>query len=114
MSAKISLIFTLLVSLFFAAPAIPRGEESRGCAAMKCLTGCCASKVCCAVSSGEPAPRPVAPAAPRQDAPFAALELRTFPLLYALPAEERVFVILDEARAGHALPPRLAGCIRLI
>ena len=113
MSAKTTLILTLLVSLLFATQAPLRSERSASACA-KCVLACCADKACCAMSGQQPAPRTPAPVVPRNDAQLAAFELLDFPLLYALPATERTFVILDEACADHALPPRLAGCIRLI
>ena len=113
MSAKTTLILTLLVSLLFATQAPLRSERSASACA-KCVLACCADKACCAMSGQQPAPRTPAPVVPRNDAQLAAFELLDFPLLYALPVTERTFVILDEACADHALPPRLAGCIRLI
>ena len=112
MSAKTPLILTLLASLLFAmqVPAMPE----RPLACVKCTMACCADKVCCTMSGQPPAPRTPAPVVPRNDAQLVAIEFLRVPFLYALPATERAFVILDEARAGHALPPRLAGCIRLI
>ena len=111
--AKTAIILTLILSLLCVtqAPAMPQLAKAAGA---KCKPGCCANMACCVRHGEQPAQHIPAPVVPRGDVQLAALELHTFTLLYTVPATERTFVILDEARAGHALPPRLAGCIRLI
>jgi len=118
MFAKTSLILTLIVSLLFVTQARPaadsRAMKMPACAAMICAKPCCANMPCCAVQpQREPAPEQ-APAPSRGGVESADIAAHTFSFLYALPVPERRFVIRDEARAAHTLPPLAATCIRLI
>jgi hypothetical protein len=119
MSLKLSILVALVVSLLAAplaqrATAQPAAVKMPGCAMMTCVSGCCAMMPCCAKSPREQTEPVQSPAPPRTDLQFAAIGLHVFSLLYALPVPPRTFVILDEASAGHTLPPRAANCIQLI
>lgn len=118
MFAKTSLILTLIVSLLFVTQARPasdsRAVKMPSCMAMVCVKPCCANMSCCATQpQRDPAPEQ-APAPSRGGVELAVVAAHTFPFLYALPAPQRRFVIRDEARAAHTLPPLAATCIRLI
>ena len=118
MFAKTLLILTLIVSLLFVTQARPvadsRVVKLPSCVAMVCMKPCCANMPCCATQpQRDPAPKQ-APAPSRGGVELAAIAAHTFSFLYALPAPERLFVIGDEARAAHTLPPLAATCIRLI
>ena len=118
MFAKTTLILTLLLSLLFVTQARPAADSRvvklPSCVAMVCMKPCCASMVCCATQpQHDPAPEQ-APAPSRGGVELAGIAAHTFSFLYALPAPERRFVIRDEARATHTLPPLVATCIRLI
>jgi hypothetical protein len=118
MSAKLFILMTLLVSLLaapFAQQATAQAPvKMPGCAKMNCVRGCCAVMPCC-VKSQESEPQPVrAPLPPRADVQFAALEFPTLSLLYTLPPPLRTFVVVDEVRAVHSLPPLATSCIQLI
>ena len=118
MFAKTSLILTLIVSLLFVTQARPvansRALKMPSCVAMVCTKPCCANMPCCATQpQRDPAPEQ-APAPARGGVEPAFIAAHTFSFLYALPAPERRFVIRDEARATHTLPPLAATCIRLV
>lgn len=119
MSAKLFILMTLLVSLVaapFARQATVQAAPVKmpGCAMMNCVRGCCAVMPCC-IQSQDTQPQPVrAPAPPRADAQFAAFEFPAFSLLYTLPPPSRTFVMVDEVRAVHSLPPLASSCIQLI
>jgi hypothetical protein len=119
MSVKLSILFALLVSLLAAplaqrAAALPVAMRIPGCAMTTCVDGCCANMPCCAQSQqGQPHPEQ-APAPPRTDAQFTAIVFHVTSLFYALPVANRSFAILDEASAGHTLPPLATNCIQLI
>ena len=118
MFARTFLILTLVLSLLgsprIGAVADARFAKMSGCMAMVCVKPCCASMACCiAPPARESAPHR-APAPSRGGVESADIAAQTFPFLYALPAPQRRFVIRDEARAAHTLPPLAASCIRLI
>jgi hypothetical protein len=118
MSVKLSILFALIVSLLAAplaqrAAALPVAMQMPGCAMTTCVKGCCANMPCCAqMQRGQPQPEQ-APAPPRADAQFTAIVAHVISFFHALPVRER-FVILDEARIGHTLPPLATNCIQLI
>ena len=118
MFAKTTLILTLLLSLLFVTQARlaadSRVVKMPSCVAMVCTKPCCANMPCCATQpQRDPAPEQ-APAPARGGVEPAFIAAHTFSFLYALPAPERRFVIRDEARATHTLPPLAATCIRLV
>lgn len=119
MSAKLFILMSLLVSLVaapFAQQATAQAAPVKmpGCTMMTCVRGCCAVMPCC-IKSQESQPQPFrAPAPPRAEVQFAALEFPAFSLLYTLPPPSRTFVIVDEVRAVHSRPPLVASCIQLI
>ena len=118
MFAKTSLILTLIVSLLFVTQTRPvadsRAVKMPSCLAMVCVKQCCANMACCATQpQRDPAPEQ-APAPSRGGMELAAIAAHTFSFLYALPAPECRFVIRDEARAAHTLPPLAVTCIWLI
>ena len=119
MSAKLSLILTLILSLLFttqAQPVVIPVEMKQGgmCANMPCAHGCCANVVCCKIAQQQRAPQK--PTTPPQDdcTPLATIGLRTYILLLPPPAPRRPVVIQDDIRAAHSLPPLAVSCIRLI
>ena len=118
MFAKTSLILTLIVSLLFVTQARPaadsRAVKMPACVALVCVKPCCASMACCVTQPQRESAPEQAPAPSRGGVESAVLAAHTFSFLYALPAPERRFVIRDEARAAHTLPPLAASCIRLI
>ena len=118
MLAKTSLILSLVLSLLFSpqagAAADARLAKRPGCVAMVCVKPCCANMVCCAGQPQRESAPKQAPAPSRGGVESADIAAQTFPFLYALPAPPRRFVIRDEARAAHTLPPLAASCIRLI
>lgn len=118
MFAKTSLILTLIVSLLCVtqarSAADSRAVQMPSCAAMVCMKPCCANMPCCATQpQHDPAPEQ-APAPSRGGMELTVIAAHTFSFLYALSAPARRFVIRDEARAAHTLPPLAATCIRLI
>ena len=118
MFARAFLILTLVLSLLCSprsgAAAAVRGAKMPGCAAMVCVQPCCASMACCtAQPQREPAPKQ-APAPFRGGVESGDIAAHPVTFLYALPAPLRRFVMGDEARAAHTLPPLAASCIRLI
>jgi hypothetical protein len=119
MPVKLSILFALLVSLIVAplarrAAAQPVVMQMPGCALATCVNGCCAMMPCCAKSVEREQQPAQAPAPPRTDVQFSAIVVHVTSLFYALPVTERAFVILDEASAGHTLPPLATNCIQLI
>ena len=118
MSVKLSILFALLVSLLATplaqrAAALPIAMQMPGCA-MTCINGCCAMMPCCAKSQRAQSQPEQAPIPRRTDGQLPAIIVRIPLLFHALPAAERTFVILDEASAGHTLPPLAMNCIQLI
>ena len=118
MSARAFLILSLVLSLLCSpqagASADVRLAKMPGCVAMVCVKPCCASMACCtAQPQRESAPKQV-PAPSRGGVELALIATHTITFLYALPAPQRCFVMRDEARAAHTLPPLAATCIRLI
>ena len=120
MFAKTSLILTLLVSLLFVTQAQPTAlpvemKQGGACAGMPCVRGCCPNVACCNATEQQNAPQTPA-SAPQQHTyvQLAAIGLRTYILLFTLPARERPLVILDEASTAHTLSPLAVNCIQLI
>jgi len=117
MFAKASLIFTLVVSLFFSTQVFPLMapvEVAKGdCAKMECTMGCCANKACCAAMQEHRAPKPIQ-RTPRSDLQVGTIGLRTFALLYFLPPPLRSFAIRDDGHGRHTPPLLAVNCIRLI
>jgi hypothetical protein len=118
MSAKLSILFALIVSLL-AAPLAQRTAALSAmpmprCAMATCVNGCCAMMPCCAKSQRAQSQPEQAPIPRRTDGQLPAIIVRIPLLFHALPAAERTFVILDEASAGHTLPPLAMNCIQLI
>ena len=118
MSARAFLILTLLLSLL-CSPKAGAGVDVRfakmpGCVAMVCVKPCCASMACCTAQPARESAPEQAPAPSRGGVELALIAAHTVTFLYALPAPQRRFVIRDEARAAHTLPPLAATCIRLI
>ena len=119
MSAKTSLILTLLVSLLFVTQAQPVAlpvEMKQGgtCAGMDCARGCCTNMVCCKVMEQQKAPQTPTPFRQYTHVQLATIGLRAYTLLFIPPAPRRPFVILDEASTAHTLSPLAVSCIRLI
>ena len=119
MPARVYLIIALVLSLLFTpqmptAMAQPVESKMPGCAMTTCVTGCCAQMACC-VRSARDKPQPEqAPAPRRVNLELAALGLRTFTILYVLPAVERRLAPREDAQAAHTLPRLAATCIQLI
>ena len=114
MIARILLILALVLSPLALPAADSRAVKMPACAAMVCAKPCCASMACCVAQPQRESAPEQAPAPVRGGVESADIAAQTFPLLYALPAPLRRFVIRDEACAAHTLPPLAATCIRLI
>lgn len=118
MIAKVSLMLTLAVSLFFATQvfplAAPAGLPRGRCAQAPCRMGCCASKACCMIKQAQETPPPPMLAASGLDFQLGPIGWPVSSLLYPLPAARRAFAIRDDARTSHTLPLRAVTCIRLI
>ena len=119
MPACAYLIITLVLSLLFTpqvptATAQPVESKMPGCAMMTCMTGCCAQMACCVRSAKDQRQPERAPAPQRVNLELAALGLRTFTILYVLPAVERRLAPREDALAAHALPRLAVSCIQLI
>ena len=114
MIARILLILALVLSPLALPAADSRAVKMPSCVAMVCVKPCCASMVCCVAQPQRESAPEQAPAPVRGGVESADISAQTFPFLYALPAPQPRFVIRDEARAAHTLPPLAATCIRLI
>ena len=119
MPARAYLIITLVLSLLFTpqvptATAQPVESKMPGCAMTTCMTGCCAQMACCVRSAKDQRQPARAPAPQRVNLELAALGLRTFTILYVLPAVERRLAPREDALAAHTLPRLAATCIQLI
>jgi hypothetical protein len=118
MPARFSIVIVLILSLLFGAQAQPAPQpveaKMPGCAAMKCMRGCCPSMMCCALKDqGTPQPTPM-PAPQRDGLDLAALGLFTTSFLYVLPPVEAKVMVAQDAANPHALPRLAVSCIRLI
>ena len=114
MFTRILLLLALVLSPLALPAADSRAVKMPSCVAMVCAKPCCASMACCVAQPQRESAPEQAPAPSRGGVESADIAAQTFPFLYALPAPQRRFVIRDEARAAHTLPPLAASCIRLI
>lgn len=119
MFIRISLIVLLLASLLCAglvAPPTRGGAQANeaGCAAMPCLKGCCAKKVCCDSSQQQEAPRSPESLAGRTELQLAAPSFQVFAMLYVRPPGTRDFITTHEWSGAHVPPPLARSCIQLI
>lgn len=119
MLAKIPIALALILTLLFSGAALPTAgsevkREAASCVATVCVKGCCTSKACCAGAQQQDSRQSPSPSAPRPELQATALDFQIFAVLYAVPAEARNFIIIDEKSGGHALPPLVASCIQLI
>ena len=115
---RVFLILSLILGLLFGSQAGAavdgRLAKMPGCISMVCVKPCCASMVCCVAQPERESAPNQAPAPSRGGVELALIAAHTVTFLYALPAPQRCFVMRDEARAAHTLPPLAATCIRLI
>ena len=115
MPARLSIVIMLMLSLLFGAQAqrvpLPMAEKMPGCAAMKCVRGCCPDMICCAPqekNSPQPAPMPT----PQRGGPdLAAIGLFTTLFFHELPPVEARFTAAQVAAIPHALPRLAVSCI---
>ena len=119
MFAKTSLIVTLIVSLLFVTQARPvtlpaEMKEGGRCAGMQCARSCCANLMCCKAMEQLQSPQTPSPAPQSTHVQLGTIGLRAYTILFTPPVPRRPFVILDEARTAHTLPPLAVSCIRLI
>ncbi len=118
MHAKFILTLTLLVSLLFgaAAPALQPAEMKQGamCGDAPCVRPCCANQKCCNIVQQQKAPENANPAPSQVQAPMALLGLRILIEFFNPPAPRPAFVLRDDTRIPHTLPPLAVSCIRLI
>ena len=110
----LTLVLSLLCSPQAGVAADVRVVKMPGCVAMVCVKPCCASMACCTAQPARESAPKQAPAPSRGGVESANIAAHPVTFLYALPAPQRCFVIRDEARAAHTLPPLAATCIRLI
>jgi len=93
-------------------------KQGGGCAAMQCAAGCCANVVCCKVTEQQKAPLTPTPAPQSAQGhvqvQMAALDLRSYTILFLPPVPRRPFVVSDEASTAHTRSPLAVSCIQLI
>jgi len=118
MFARLSIVIVLVLSLLFGAQAHPALQPVKakmpGCAAMKCVQGCCPSMLCCAPQEKDAPPPAPMPAPQRGSLDVATLGLFATSFLYVLPPVEAKVVAAHDAAIPHALPRLEVSCICLI
>ena len=115
MRARLFIVLTLMLSLLFGAQAQrvlqPMTEKMPGCAAMKCVRGCCPDMICCAPQEKN-SPQPAPMLAPQRGGPdLAAVGLFTTLFFHELPPVEARFTAAQVAAIPHALPRLAVSCI---